>query len=63
MRAFESSVAERTSATGSPMEKREKIAVYEKLLSDPDLTDAQCETIAKLLAKEKAKDGSVKSRS
>jgi hypothetical protein len=45
------------------MEKREKIAVYEKLLSDPDLTEAQRETIAKLLAKEKAKDDSVKSRS
>jgi hypothetical protein len=39
------------------MEKREKIAVYEKLLSDPDLTEAQRETIAKLLAKEKGKDG------
>jgi hypothetical protein len=45
------------------MKIREKIAVYEKMLSDPDLTEAHRETIAKLLAQERAKDASVKNRS
>jgi hypothetical protein len=35
------------------MNIREKIALYEKMLSDPDLTEAHRETIAKLLAEEK----------
>jgi hypothetical protein len=43
------------------MEIREKIALYKKLLSDPNLTEAQREVIAKLLAEEKAKGESVKS--
>jgi hypothetical protein len=45
------------------MEIREKIALYRKLLSDPKLTEAQREVIAKLLAQEKAKGESVKSHS
>ena len=45
------------------MEKREKIALYQKLLSDPNLTEAQREVIAKLVAEEKAKGESVKSHS
>ena len=44
------------------MEIREKIALYKKLLSDPNLTQTQRKVIAKLLAEEKAK-GSVKSHS
>jgi hypothetical protein len=43
------------------MEIREKIALYRKLLSDRNLTEAQREVIAKLLAEEKAKGESVKS--
>ena len=35
------------------MEIREKIALYKKLLSDPNLTETQREVIAKLLAEEK----------
>jgi hypothetical protein len=42
------------------METREKIALFRKLLSDPNLTDTQREVIAKLLAEEKAKGDSVK---
>ena len=42
------------------MEIREKIALYKKLLSDPNLTEAQTEVIAKLLAEEEAKGESVK---
>jgi hypothetical protein len=42
------------------MEIREKIALYKKLLSDPNLTETQREVIAKLLAEEKAKGDSVK---
>jgi hypothetical protein len=42
------------------MEIREKIALYKKLLSDPNLTETQTEVIAKLLAEEKAKGVSVK---
>ena len=45
------------------MEIREKIALYKKLLSDPNLTEAQREVIAKLVAEEKAKGESVKSYS
>ena len=45
------------------METREKIALYQKLLSDPNLTEAQTEVIAKLLAEEEAKGESVKSHS
>jgi hypothetical protein len=45
------------------MEIREKIALYTKLLSDPNLTEAQREVIAKLLAEERAKGTSVKSHS
>ena len=45
------------------MEIREKIALYKKLLSDPNLTEAQTEVIAKLLAEEEAKGKSVKSHS
>jgi hypothetical protein len=45
------------------MEIREKIALYRKLLSDPYLTEAQREVIAKLLAGEKAKGESAKSHS
>jgi hypothetical protein len=45
------------------MEIREKIALYKKLLSDPNLTEAQREVIAKLVAEEKAKGESVKSHS
>jgi hypothetical protein len=45
------------------MEIREKIALYKKLLSDPNLTEAQREVIAKLLAEEKAKGESAKSHS
>ena len=37
------------------MEIREKIALYKKLLSDPNLTETQREVIAKLLAEEKQK--------
>jgi hypothetical protein len=43
------------------MEIREKINLYKKLLSDPNLTETQRQVIAKLLAEEKAKDESVKS--
>jgi len=35
------------------MEIREKIALYKKLLSDPNLTETQREVIAKLLAEAK----------
>jgi len=42
------------------METREKIALYQKLLSNPNLTETQREVIAKLLAAEKAKRVSVK---
>jgi hypothetical protein len=45
------------------MERREKIALYEKLLFDPNLTEAQREVIAKLLAEERAKRASVKNQS
>ena len=48
------------------MKIREKIDLYEKMLSDPDLTEAHRETIVKLLAQERAKDArdaSVKNRS
>jgi hypothetical protein len=37
------------------MEITEKIALYKKLLSDPNLTETQREVIAKLLAEEKQK--------
>jgi hypothetical protein len=37
------------------MEIREKIALYKKLLSDPNLSETQREVIAKLLAEEKQK--------
>jgi len=43
------------------MEIREKVALYKKLLSDPNLTETQGEVIAKLLAEESAKGNSVKS--
>jgi hypothetical protein len=45
------------------LKKQEKIALYEKLLSDPNITEAQREEIAKLLVEEKAEDDSLKSPS
>jgi hypothetical protein len=45
------------------VEIREKIALYKKLLSDPNLTEAQREVIAKLLAEERTKIASVKNQS
>ena len=45
------------------MEIREKIALYKKLLSDPNLTRTQRKVIAKLLAEEKTKGESVKGHS
>jgi len=45
------------------MEIQKKIALYKKLLSDPNLTETQREVIAKLLAEEKAKGDSVKAHS
>ena len=45
------------------MEIREKIALYKKLLSDPNLTETQREVIAKLLDEEKAKSAPVKNQS
>jgi hypothetical protein len=45
------------------MEIREKIALYQKLLSDPKLTETQRDVIAKLLAEENQKANSAKSHS
>ena len=45
------------------MEIREKIALYKKLLADPNLTETQREVIAKLLTEKKAKGDSVKAHS
>jgi len=45
------------------MDVREKIALYKKLLSDPNLTGIQREVIAKLPDEEKAKGDSTKNRS
>jgi hypothetical protein len=45
------------------MEIREKIALYQKLLSDSKLTETQREVIAKLLAEENQKANSAKSHS